>query len=308
MKNRSYLSILLVIASSFAFGAGCGTGSLEGVERQGDTRQKKDAAIVGGQLTAEDPAVGALLYWGSPHCTGTLIAPRKVLTAAHCLDGVSASHLRFVIGKDMNNLQWVGRVEEAHMHPDYNSATITNDIGYVILEEEPPVAPMPVLETMDDTFKGEPLLFVGYGVEDGYTETGSGIKRSVWMPVKEIYSKTFLYAESDKNTCFGDSGGPALYEDFQGQKWVAGVTSYGDAFCTRYGVDTRVDVYLDFLDLEPTEEIAEQDPCAGETYEGRCDSNTVIWCENETVYSSECTGTCGWDENASYFNCFNATW
>ncbi|MFH1434382.1 MAG: trypsin-like serine protease [Pseudomonadota bacterium] len=30
------------------------------------------------------------------------------------------------------------------------------------------------------------------------------------------------------------------------------------------------------------------DPCEGETYEGRCDGNTAIWCEAETVFRRPC--------------------
>lgn len=45
------------------------------------------------------------------------------------------------------------------------------------------------------------------------------------------------------------------------------------------------------------------DPCRGETYEGRCDGMTLIWCEDLKVKTANCKRACGWDRANSFYNC-----
>jgi hypothetical protein len=260
--------------------------------------------IVGGFGFDGLPAVGAITYNGDQHCSGTLIGPRMVLTAAHCVDGFSASRLKFVIGEDLINRDYILDVVDAVAHPDWNSYALRNDIGYLVLAENAPIAPLPILEHMDASWVGADLFFVGYGVTNGYSGAGAGIKRAVWMSVSEVSSTTFRYADPGKNTCSGDSGGPAFYRDPAGNYFVAGVTSWGDGPCVDFGVDTRVDVFADFLgvDVAPPE-----DPCAGETFVGRCDGDQVVWCESDQVHVQNCPDydgkTCVFDDAHQYYAC-----
>lgn len=309
LESELQQGLILLLASALLAACGVEPGTSAQVQAQG----RED--IVGGSSYSGLPAVGAITYRGSQHCTGTLIGARKVLTAAHCLEGVNVNQLRFVIGPNAYQPQYSLRVASVTPHPAYNSYALTNDIGYLTLSSDAPVAPMKVLGNMSNSFVGEPLFFVGYGVTNGATQSGAGLKRAVWMDVSRVDSTTFRYNDPGKNTCSGDSGGPAFYQTAAGDLAVAGVTSYGDWYCTQYGVDTRVDTYVSFLGVTPAgsggggSSGGTAGGCGQETYEGRCSGDTVVWCESGTVYQNNCGSdglTCGWSSANNYYACVAA--
>jgi len=280
-----------------------------GVEPRERLLALDESAIVGGTATSALPAVGLITYDGFPQCTGTLIEPTKVLTAGHCVTNVSAQGLNFFIGPSTSNMQERLAVKSIEPHPYFSMSTIQNDIGIMILAKPASVTPMQVNRTaMSSSWVGTKLLFVGYGVTDGYSQGGYGVKRAVEMPVVGVSATTFSYGSAGKNTCSGDSGGPAFVKDADGNFLVAGVTSFGDQYCTSYGVDTRVDAYLSFLGIgsgtpPSTLPPATADGCQGESFDGRCNGNQLIWCENNQIKVANCKTKCGWDTSNQYYNC-----
>jgi secreted trypsin-like serine protease len=258
-------------------------------------------SIIGGAAFSGLPAVGALLYDGQLLCTGTLIESRKVLTAGHCVAGRSASRMSFAIGPNAFQPQEIRKATRLKLHPAYDEVNIRNDIGLVLLSKDASAVPLKVLSHMDSSWKGKRLFFVGYGVNNGYTQTGAGRKRAVWMNLSQVDSTTFGYGGSGRNTCNGDSGGPAFYKDSSNTYFVAGVTSYGDAFCSRFGTDTRADVFLDFIGAPST-----TNGCGKETFVGRCDGNQLVWCENNQVHSVNCFAkglACRYNPSKKYYDC-----
>ncbi len=48
------------------------------------------------------------------------------------------------------------------------------------------------------------------------------------------------------------------------------------------------------------------DPCNGVTFEGECQGDTVVWCENNQINSIDCGKYgygCGWNSQGGYYDC-----
>lgn len=289
------------LMSLFIAVTGC-NGPNEGTNSWEENKQE----VIGGSLFDGLPAVGALKLFGKNHCTGTLITPQVVLTAGHCVDDYAPADMQFHLGPDSYNPQQKISVMGAIAHPNYHfvkNHAPQNDIGLVFLANEVAVEPMRLNEYMDETWTGHSLMFVGYGVTDGETRTGSGYKRIVEMSIAKVEAETFLAKEADKSLCFGDSGGPSFLRQTDGTYQLVGVASFVTGTCTEYSGEVRVDFYKDFIQEKLT-----TFNCHGETSEGRCDDNTRIWCEGNKIHKQDCSvekKQCAFDKTVGFHNCIS---
>src|SRR4051812_42571083 len=84
------------------------------------------AGPITGSTPASDDAVVAIAHGSTLICSGTIIAPHAVLTAAHCL---SDSSLPDVVEGDALATGAHHRVIVAFVHPEYDGETFDHDIA-----------------------------------------------------------------------------------------------------------------------------------------------------------------------------------
>jgi secreted trypsin-like serine protease len=206
------------------------------------------------------PEVGALLAQQAfsdgtwEECSGTLIAPRVFLTAAHCDEGVS----RVAVTFDSNYSAAKGTTYWGtyHADPAYDQKqSDPHDIAVVVLDKAAKgITPARLpeansLDTVDGTTK---FTSVGYGGQA--VNQGGGPKTFSYADVRyattgTLNSLTPSWLRISMNpstgnggTCYGDSGGPNfLGAGATETNIVAGTTITGDTFCRSTNVDYRMD-------------------------------------------------------------------
>lgn len=216
--------------------------------------------IIGGEDVdiSEHPYTVALTSPdGQQFCGGSLVAPNKVVTAAHCTVDSQPADINVVSGrtKMSGDGGTVSKVTDVWVHPDYQDATVGADISVLTLEGQ---VDQPTIElaTADDAGyeAGTDSTVIGWGVTSEGGQQSDNLKR-VNVPVTSDEDCSAAYNEYDpeamvcagfpeggKDACQGDSGGPLVANDK-----LIGVVSWGQG-CAQPdypGVYARVGTYHD---------------------------------------------------------------
>ncbi|MET8350806.1 MULTISPECIES: trypsin-like serine protease [unclassified Micromonospora] len=224
---------------------------------QGSLASASEFPYIVGIVTSIEEGGEYYWYW----CTGSIIAPNKVLTAAHCTaDGPGTT--RVLAGKDRlfdSNGQiipgsgYVAEVSSTWTHPSWNIAQqyqdpyapILDDVSVLTLKQNLPSAYTPVaLSAQGDQSPyaaGTPAQIAGYGVTSSNDAVMDSRLRKATVPMRsnEDCAAGALY-RSDRmicagsgtdttpgsDTCGGDSGGPLLVNGVQ-----VGITDWGFEPC-----------------------------------------------------------------------------
>jgi len=233
--------------------------------------QKGSGRIVGGTQASvnEYPWQAALMSGSQQFCGGSLINDRYILTAAHCVDGITAAQLTVRLAEhnlaSSTETNLVTRsVSSIISHSQYNDNTMQNDIALLKLSSPVEVSSdvLPVcLPPSKPTYAGKTAIATGWGTTSSGGSQPNTL-REVSVPViSDAQCKATGYGNSDilpgmlcagtngKDSCQGDSGGPLIFKDGGGNYDQIGVVSFGyGCGASNYpGVYTRVNSYLDWI-------------------------------------------------------------
>lgn len=187
--------------------------------------------ILNGIPTTDFPDCVAVGRLNEFCCTGTLIHPSVVLTAGHC--AVEGCAGRILIGDRVDDARaQVVLVSQVETHPDYGSGPF-NDLALLILAQPVQGVAPRALASPGAAEEAGSVRLVGFGTTDSAGRLGYGERRRVDVavaapdtaygadPLTEFVAGAPLL---NKDTCPGDSGGPA-YVEIDGSWYLAGVTS-----------------------------------------------------------------------------------
>ena len=215
-------------------------------------------AIVGGTdaRPGEFPAVAHIVIDEAFQCTGTLVTPTHVVSAAHCDSIVPGGIVNVPLGQPGQLIRVrVGGVEtfgtdgesrvgkNVYVNPGWAGiGSVSHDVS--VIELSAPVlnkAPVKIAGSAEEGLwaPGTLATIVGYGATESGGDQPEILQKAQVPIVEDAYAAAAYdsfenetqigagYEQGGVDTCQGDSGGPLFVPASTGLR-LAGDTSYGD--------------------------------------------------------------------------------
>lgn len=268
LKTRQVAAVLLCALASVVLAAPTSAPAKQRVLAEPATVLADNgahASIVGGRAAsiAEFPSLAyieARVGKGGFACTGTVVSPRVILTAAHCIEsqesGAFTPPSAYAVATGVTSPREatapnIFRVTETHIFPGFDPGNLRGDAGVLILDRPTTAPALPMASAADAALYagGTPVQLAGWGLTRANARSGPGSLRATAMTVQapgfcKRKTRSFyppysaagqlctLATPAKSGGCFGDSGGPAIGVRADGTPVHLGIVSTGGPFCS----------------------------------------------------------------------------
>ena len=292
---RLLLTFLLVVSA-----AGCAYESTSTSPTTTETTQSN--AIVNGTRAPQNTFLSesqilSIVFLsdqsGDEFCTGTLIHPRVVLSAEHCIDDVTASSLFIGFGMmpaERRALLPVSGNLPTPLHRLHNDRSWCRCHRDYPRDNPHRNEPRPVAEG----WVGRKVDASGYGETYDNSTTG---RRFASVEVIDFDGETVIVdGKGEQGICYGDSGGPILWQpDADTAPVLVGTEQWGDSSCVDVDHLTRVDVVAAWVDEKMALGFPPPLQSCEEVIDRYCDGDFVRGCDGTYDRSEDCSaGGCGY--------------
>jgi hypothetical protein len=183
---------------------------------------------------------------GAVNCTSTLVHPRIITTADHCVADGGPPHITF-------GERWSGSgvVKTVNVTQCFGAAAagLAGDFGFCILAEPVDMKITPVLFGCETEVLApdQDAVLVGYG-QRAWWDFRAGTKFKVDVKVNRVDGVDIYLGNSRRGSCYGDSGGPAYVKLADGSWRVFGATSRGALFCNGESIYTLIHPFVPWVE------------------------------------------------------------